>query len=248
MRSTTTAASSRSARCLGKSLPRLGWPTWWPARPMRCRPRDTAPGDSTCTTRSTAPMSMPSSSDEVATRPRSRPVFSSSSMSSRRSRGQRAVVGLDQLDALLGRRGAHRLAAPGLAARRTPRSSREASRSASRRALTKMIVERCFSTSSTRRGCMAGQIERRAGPAAALPVTGSSVTTLAHRPQVLDGDDHLHLERLADPGVDHLHRAGLARARSSRPGSGRSRRAGAGWPTARCAGEAAPPAAPAVRA
>ena len=38
-------------------------PTWWPARPMRCSPRETAPGDSTCTTRSTAPMSMPSSSE-----------------------------------------------------------------------------------------------------------------------------------------------------------------------------------------
>jgi hypothetical protein len=38
-----------------------------PARPMRCRPDDTAPGDSTSTTRSTAPMSMPSSSELVAT-------------------------------------------------------------------------------------------------------------------------------------------------------------------------------------
>ena len=33
MRSTTTAASSRSPRCFGKILPRLGSPTWWPARP-----------------------------------------------------------------------------------------------------------------------------------------------------------------------------------------------------------------------
>ena len=39
IRSTTTAASSRSARCLGNSFPRLGAPTWWPARPTRCRPR-----------------------------------------------------------------------------------------------------------------------------------------------------------------------------------------------------------------
>ncbi len=85
MRSTTTAASTRSARCLGNTLPRLGAPTWWPARPMRWRPRATAPGDSTCTTRSTAPMSMPSSSDEVATSPFNRPDFSSSSMTSRRS-------------------------------------------------------------------------------------------------------------------------------------------------------------------
>ena len=42
-------------------------PTPWPARPMRCSPRDTDFGDSTCTTRSTAPMSMPSSSEPVAT-------------------------------------------------------------------------------------------------------------------------------------------------------------------------------------
>ena len=50
-------------RCFGKSLPSLGSPTWWPARPMRCSPRATAPGDSTWMTRSTAPMSMPSSSE-----------------------------------------------------------------------------------------------------------------------------------------------------------------------------------------
>ena len=43
-------------------------------------------GDSTCTTRSTAPMSMPSSSDEVATTAGSRPDFSASSTSARCSR------------------------------------------------------------------------------------------------------------------------------------------------------------------
>ena len=39
IRSTTTATSSRSPRYFGKILPVLGSPTWWPARPMRWRPR-----------------------------------------------------------------------------------------------------------------------------------------------------------------------------------------------------------------
>ena len=47
MRFTTTAVSRRSPRYFGKILPRLGSPTWWPARPMRCSPRATEPGDST---------------------------------------------------------------------------------------------------------------------------------------------------------------------------------------------------------
>ena len=38
MRSTTIAVSRRSPRYFGKILPELGSPTWWPARPMRCRP------------------------------------------------------------------------------------------------------------------------------------------------------------------------------------------------------------------
>ena len=61
-------------------------PTPWPARPTRCSPRATLPGDSTCTTRSTAPMSMPSSIELVATMPRSLPALSSSSISTRCSR------------------------------------------------------------------------------------------------------------------------------------------------------------------
>ena len=58
---TTTAVSSRSPRYLGKITPFDGSPTWCPARPMRCRPRATEVGLSTWITRSTAPMSMPSS-------------------------------------------------------------------------------------------------------------------------------------------------------------------------------------------
>ena len=79
----TAAQASRSPRYLGKITPRLGTPTWWPARPMRCRPLATEGGASICTTRSMAPMSMPSSSDEVATSARMSPVLSRSSMCAR---------------------------------------------------------------------------------------------------------------------------------------------------------------------
>ena len=178
MRSTTTAASTRSARCLGNSRPRLGSPTWWPARPMRCRPRATAPGDSTWITRSTAPMSMPSSSDDVATSPFSRPDLSSSSIISRRSRDSEPWCAFTSSTA----GGAPTCSAETNGASspvsRSEASSlsRVASRSARRRALTKISVERCSCTRSSRRGCIAGQMLRRTGPAAAGPLVGSSIT------------------------------------------------------------------------
>ena len=86
MRRATTAHSSRSPRNLGKIRPRLTSPTPCPARPIRCSPRATDLGDSICSTRSTAPMSMPSSSELVATRHGSSPAFSSSSTFVRSSR------------------------------------------------------------------------------------------------------------------------------------------------------------------
>ena len=99
---------------------------------------------------------------------------------------QRAVVGLHQLD---GRRRAESLCADerGLLGRDERRLlpisrsaasslSRVASRSARRRALTKISVERCSCTRSSRRGCIAGQMLRRTGPAAAGPLVGSSIT------------------------------------------------------------------------
>ena len=66
-RASTAAHATRSPRNFGKMTPRLAAPIVWPARPMRCRPLATDGGASIWTTRSIAPMSMPSSSDEVAT-------------------------------------------------------------------------------------------------------------------------------------------------------------------------------------
>ncbi len=86
IRSATTAVCTRSPRNFGKTTPRDTAPTWWPARPTRCSPLATDGGDSTWMTRSTAPMSMPSSRLEVATTAGSRPALRSSSMSARCSR------------------------------------------------------------------------------------------------------------------------------------------------------------------
>ena len=130
----TTAHSSRSARNFGKIRPLLVSPTPWPARPMRCRPRATDFGDSTCSTRSTAPMSMPSSSD------------------ARRDQA-RQLAGLEQLldDACAPRARASRGARARSRATRlvvvdaaafASSLSRSASRSAPRRLLTNTIVER----------------------------------------------------------------------------------------------------------
>lgn len=79
IRSVTTAACTRSPRYLGKTTPVETAPTWCPARPTRCRPEATDGGDSTWITRSTAPMSIPSSRLEVATTAGSRPALRSSS-------------------------------------------------------------------------------------------------------------------------------------------------------------------------
>ena len=79
IRSVTIAVCSTSPRCFGNSAARLTSPTWWPARPMRCRPDAALGGASTWITRSTAPMSMPSSRLLVATTQRRTPDFSSSS-------------------------------------------------------------------------------------------------------------------------------------------------------------------------
>ncbi|MDI2022714.1 hypothetical protein PJL18_03256 [Paenarthrobacter nicotinovorans] len=83
IRSTVTLVCRRSARCLGNNTPSEISPTWWPARPTRCSPLATDGGDSTWITRSTAPMSMPSSKEDVATTQRSLPDLRSSSIMAR---------------------------------------------------------------------------------------------------------------------------------------------------------------------
>src|ERR687897_554496 len=62
----TAAHATRSPRYFGTITPRLAAPIVCPARPIRCMPLATDGGASICTTRSMAPMSMPSSSDETA--------------------------------------------------------------------------------------------------------------------------------------------------------------------------------------
>src|SRR2546426_416994 len=62
------AQATRSPRYLGKMEAALTAPTWWPARPTRCIPLATEGGASIWMTRSMAPMSMPSSSEDVDAR------------------------------------------------------------------------------------------------------------------------------------------------------------------------------------
>ena len=138
IRLATTAHSRRSARNLGKILPLEVSPTLWPARPMRCRPAVTDFGDSTCSTRSTAPMSIPSSSDDVATRHGRSPDFRRSSTTRRSSRAS------DPWWA--------RAISAGLSSSPASSFNRTASRSAPRRLFTKMIVLRCSCTSFSSSG------------------------------------------------------------------------------------------------
>ena len=163
MRRATTAHSSRSPRNFGKMRPRLTSSTPWPARPMRCSPRATDFGDSICSTRSTAPMSMPSSSELVATRHGSSPAFSSSSTFVRSSRASEPWCARAISSGATGRVGDGSLefgrgSAPArdrpptaeshLRLRSFAASSfrRSATRSAERRLLTNTIVELCACT------------------------------------------------------------------------------------------------------
>jgi len=63
----TAAEAIRSRPWNGKRMPRLSWPTPWPLRPTRCKAEDAEKGLPARITSSTLPMSIPSSSDEVAT-------------------------------------------------------------------------------------------------------------------------------------------------------------------------------------
>ena len=143
-------------------MPRDTSPTWCPARPTRCSPLATDGGVDTCTTRSTAPMSMPSSRLDVATTQRSRPDLRSSSMSARcslltepwcarASTGSAPCpVALPPICCAGGRVGVGESAVPWRSAQASLR--RAVSRSASPRELQNTMVERTFSTRS-RRSC-----------------------------------------------------------------------------------------------
>jgi hypothetical protein len=128
-----------------------------PPRPMRCRPLATDGGASICTTRSIAPMSMPSSSDEVAT-------------SARRLPGLEQIL---DLDALRPRESIRDASAPAFRRQLVERAGQALG---SRRLLTKISVERCARISSSSRGWMADQIEGRESPTDAGPLGNSSLS------------------------------------------------------------------------
>ncbi len=79
----STAHSTRSSFSKTSMRPLDVSPVACPARPMRCRPLATDLGEPICTTRSTEPMSMPSSSDVDDTTHLSSPRFNRSSTSRR---------------------------------------------------------------------------------------------------------------------------------------------------------------------
>src|ERR1019366_783509 len=107
-------------------------------------PLETEGGDLICTTRSMAPMSMPSSSEDVATRPRRVPILRRSSISLRWSAATLPWCARTRVSP------ASSLTAPEM-------------RSARRRLLTKMSVEVWARTSSRSLGWMALQMEGRMG-------------------------------------------------------------------------------------
>ena len=73
---TSAAHSSRSSRVPAKNRPLGTAPRQWPERPTRCKATAIARGELICTTRSTVPISIPSSSDAVATSTLTLPSFS----------------------------------------------------------------------------------------------------------------------------------------------------------------------------
>ena len=80
-----TADSTMSWSWVGKKVPRLTAPTRWPARPTLWTAEATDGGDWTRTTSSSAPISIPSSSEFVATMALRAPDLSRVSTSRRSS-------------------------------------------------------------------------------------------------------------------------------------------------------------------
>ena len=202
----TTAHSSRSPRNLGKMRPLETSPRPWPARPIRCRPRVTDFGDSTWITRSTAPMSMPSSREEVATRQGSWPDLSISSTSVRSSWERepwwaRAYLG----------RGIASIASPGVLG---GRSSCSLPRGELVEALRQALGGAAGVDEDDRRVVFADQLQQLGvdrGPDRALVDQGLAVGGVpsalgkdgrARFGHVVDGDDDLEVELLGAAGVD----------------------------------------------
>ena len=187
---------------------------------------------------------MPSSSDEVATSARSAPALRRSSTSTRCARASEPWCDRTSVSP------ASSFSAP-------------ASRSASRRLLTKISVERCARMSSSRRGWMAAQIDGRASPTVAAGPLGISIDCGQLR-HVLDRHFDGQLERFLLPGVDDgdrpvadaiawiensllrsprpptpatadVPRGRCGRASQRRRGTARPRRADAASPRGRCA-------------
>ena len=214
IRCTATAVWARSPRCLGNSTPRLTSPTWWPARPTRWRALATLGGLSIWMTRSTAPMSMPSSRLLVATTAGSRPRLRSSSMSARCSLetepwwalAMTASMPLLEPDwAMISAGTLVRLRARSPVARSVAISlSRAVSRSASRRLLAKTIVLLCCSIRSTTCSSTCGQID------CALRRLAAVLVVLAGLGHVLDRDDDLEVPLLGAGRRDDLDRCAAA--------------------------------------
>ena len=199
---------------------------------MRCRPRLTAPGDSTWITRSTAPMSMPSSRLRRGHDGPQLPLLQLVLDDDPLLAGERAVVGLAPA----------RPTSPGSMPSFSASSfSRAASRSACRRALQKMIVVRCGEDQLED-----ARVDRRPDAGSCGPTSRPWPGRCAARPRlllaelahVLDGNDDFDLERLADAGIDDRAPAGACREPSTRRGTGRPPPADAAWPRARCAAAA----------
>ncbi len=87
-RAPRAAHSMSSSRVVANSRPCGRAPTQCPDRPMRCSATAMERGEPIWHTRSTVPISMPNSSDAVATTARSSPLFSRRSASSRNFRAR----------------------------------------------------------------------------------------------------------------------------------------------------------------
>ena len=200
-------------------------PTPWPARPMRCRPRVTDFGDSTWSTRSTAPMSMPSSSERRGDQARAaRPDLSSSSTIEPLLARERAVVGAGDLAARRPSPSVCRVGRARSAASPAARPAAAVVDEHDRRAVRADQLQQLGVDRRPDRAARGGRRRRRRRPrrasrrrrrARACPRPGPSIS---------------QVERLAQAGVDDR-----ALAARRRPGSGRPPRAGAGSPTGRSA-------------